>query len=145
MMLEILHPADVSWQEAMPQRQGDRDLAIHLKVVFSAPDRIVTYTRYDAGLVVAPHRHEGVEIICVLEGAMRVGEVDCEQGTLIILDAESIIGPIVAGDSGTVLLEIFEGRDSWLPRLAPSNEAYQRLVRERGITELSGPGREEKR
>jgi redox-sensitive bicupin YhaK (pirin superfamily) len=144
-MLEIRHPNSVPWQEAMPQRQGETELAIHLKVVFSAPERMVTYTRYDPGLVVAPHSHDGIEVIYVLEGSMQIDGVACEQGTLIVLDGDSTIGPIVAGDEGTVLLEMFEGRESWLPRPVPPNDAYEKLVRDRRITEMPGAGRAGKR
>ncbi len=140
-MLEINHPASQPWQEAMLQRQGDRNLAVHLKVIFSAPDRMVIYTRYDAGLVVAPHRHVGVEVIYVLEGAMEVDGVACKKGTTIVLDGESTIGPIVAGDDGAVLLEVFEGPGSWMPQLVEPNDAYRELVRDRRITELAGAGR----
>ena len=140
-MLEILHTGDVPWQEAMPQQQGDRTLAIHLKIVFSSPERMVAYTRYDPGLVVAPHRHEGVEVIYVLEGSMEINGVACLPGAVVVLDAESTIGPIVAGEEGTVLLEVFEGAGSWDPHLVEPNESYQRLVEERGIVELPGAGR----
>ena len=58
-MLEITHLKDAAWQRAMPQRQGSEVFAIHLKILFSGPEQMVTYTRYDPGLVVAPHRHEG--------------------------------------------------------------------------------------
>jgi len=144
-MLEIRHLDDAVWQRAMPQRQGDRDLAVHLKILFSGPEQMVTCTRYDPGLVVAPHRHEGTEVIYVLEGSMHVGEAVCPPGTVIVLDGDSSIGPIVAGREGTVLLEVFHGARSWWPRAVEPNDQYRRLVRERRITELPGAGREPSR
>jgi len=140
-MLEIVHAASVPWQDAMPQRQKGKLLAVHLKILLASADRMVTFTRYDPGLVVAPHRHEGVEMIYVLEGSMKIDGAACIPGTLVVLDGESTIGPIVSGESGTVLLEVFEGANSWNPRLLEPTESYRRLVAERDITELPGAGR----
>jgi quercetin dioxygenase-like cupin family protein len=140
-VLEIKHPRNEPWQRAMPQLQGGKELAIHLKTLFSGADLMVTYTRYDPALVVAPHRHEGVEVIYVIEGSMRVGEVDCSTGSVIVLDGNSVVGPIVAGDAGAILLEVFHGAGSWWPQPEPPNEQYERLVRERRIVELPGAGR----
>ena len=54
-MLEIKHPRNESWQRAMPQLQGGKELVIHLKTLFSGADLMVRCTRYDPALVLDPH------------------------------------------------------------------------------------------
>lgn len=135
-MLEMIDLSKCPWQVAVAQRQGDRELSAQLKIAHASADRLVAYTHYDAGLVVEPHRHGGVEVIFVLEGSMTVDGAECPAGTVIVLDEASTFGPIVAGAEGTVLLEVFQGTDSWLPREAEPSEAYARLVRERRLVRL---------
>ena len=81
-------------------------------------------------------------MIYVLEGSMHIGEAACPAGTAVVLDGDSTVGPLVAGDEGTVLLEVFHGAGSWS---AEPNEQCERLVRERRIRELPGAGRESSR
>ncbi len=140
-MLRITRESDVNLQTAMPQLQAGRILSVHLKILFASADRMVALSRYDPGLVVAPHRHAGVEVIYVLDGSMAIDGVDCVPGTLIVLDEESTIGPIVAGDQGTLILEVFTGAGSWNPQFVETSETYESLVKQRMIVELPGAGR----
>lgn len=115
--LVAAHLDDVEWIEALPQHQGDRRLAIHLKILVSEPDRLVSFSRYDPGLVVEPHYHGGDEVIYVLEGEMTICGRVCTAGTAMLLRAATPTGPILAGPEGTTMLEVFIGVDAGLPNV----------------------------
>lgn len=123
------HLDDVEWIEALPQRQGERRLAIHLKILVSEPDRLVSFTRYDPGLVVEPHFHGGDEVIYVLEGEMTICARRCPAGTAVLLRRGTPTGPILAGPEGTTMLEVFFGADAGLPN-AVADERWDELVGE---------------
>ena len=57
--LTIEHLGDIPWQEARPQMQGGKRVAVHIKQIQRTPERVVLYTRYDPGLVLERHSHVG--------------------------------------------------------------------------------------
>lgn len=126
------HVDHVDWLDVLPQRQGDRQLAIHLKVLVAEPDRLVSYTRYDPDLVVEPHWHDGDEVIYVLEGEMTICGRRCGAGTGMLLRRGTHTGPIVAGPEGTTMLEVFFGADAGMPNLV-ADPRWDALVAERDI------------
>ncbi len=128
----VTHLDDVDWIEALPQYQGDQRLAIHLKVLVSREDRLVSYTRYDPGLVVEPHWHDGDEVIYVLEGEMTIRGRRCPAGSAILLRRGTPTGPIVAGDDGAVILEVFFGTNAGAPVFV-EDQSYRDLAAARAI------------
>lgn len=119
--------------EVRPQMHGGRRAAVHIRVVEDTPDLRVLYTRYDPGLVVERHSHAGDEVIHVLEGAVVIGDVPCPAGATIVLRKGTPFGPLVAGEEGTVLFEVFIGRGA--SATTPEDPAgFRELLKSRGIT-----------
>ena len=133
--LAFNHIDEVPSVEVMPQMHGDRKAAIHLKILERTAERLVSYTRYDPGYVVARHSHGGDEVIYIIEGDVMMGDVRCRPGTSIVLEKGASIEPIVAGHQGTVLLEIFLGAEAGNP-IYLDDEESRRLFQSRGIDPL---------
>ena len=134
--LAFVHEADVSWQEVLAQRHGERRVSVHEKFLEWTPDRMVVLGRYDPGVVVERHGHASDHLVYVLEGEITVGERRCPPGTLIVLERGAVFGPLVAGEAGALLFETWAGD----PAPVPADKAgYYALLRERGIERLPPP------
>jgi hypothetical protein len=106
--VRIVRWEDLPWRLHRPQRHADgRFVAVHSQLIDSAPDRRVLHTKYDPGLVLERHGHEGDEIIFVIEGDLMVGDEHVAAPATIILERNNPFGPLVAGSLGTTILEVF--------------------------------------
>ena len=136
--LTIEHLDGIPWREVRPQMQGGKRVAVHIKQIQRTPERVVLYTRYDPGLVLERHSHTGDEVIYILEGDLLVGDVPCRPGSTIILEKGTSFGPLIAGEQGTTILEVFIGPNG--TGLTPTDpEGFQRLLDEKGITLVPEP------
>jgi hypothetical protein len=108
---------------------GDRRASARLKFL-ERDRRTVIYTRYDPDLIIERHGHSSDHVVYVLEGQLRVGEVDCAPGTMVLLEHGSTFGPLVAGPEGTTILEFYTGDVTPVPE---DPEAFEAFLRERGV------------
>jgi hypothetical protein len=134
--LAFVEAAAVPWTEVIAQMHGERRVSVHEKFLEWNEKRMVVLGRYDPGMVIERHGHASDHLVYVLEGRLAVGDRDCAPGTLIVLEVGAKFGPLVAGESGCLLLEVWFGD----PRPVPDDkQAYYALLRERGIARLPNP------
>lgn len=132
----ICHVDDLEWQEVRAQEQGGRRASVWNRFVDVRPERTVIHTKYDPGMLLARHAHHADEVIYVLEGEVTVGDVVCRAGHVIVLEAGESFGPLITGDEGAVIFEVFTGA---APRASQDRTGYDELLAERGVTELPDP------
>jgi anti-sigma factor ChrR (cupin superfamily) len=132
----IVHVETLDWHEVHAQRMGERRASVWNRFVDISDSRTVIYTRYDPGVVLARHWHASDEIILVLEGSLMAGDRDCPTGSVILLDAGTRFGPIVTGDAGAVIFEMFDGPAA---RAGTDHEGFDALLEARGVVELPDP------
>jgi hypothetical protein len=118
------------------QTDGTRRRSVWNRFIEMSPSRSVMYTRYDPGFILPRHSHRETEIVFVVEGDMMVGDHHCPEGSCIILDAETMFGPLVAGENGVHIFEVFPGT---FQRHSADEEEWQHMLKERGITALPDP------
>ncbi|MFI5042812.1 MAG: VOC family protein, partial [Acidimicrobiales bacterium] len=130
------HIDDIAGQEVRAQSHGGRRVGVRCRFLEWSPSRTVIFTEYDPGLVLEVHAHRSDHAIYILDGTLRVGEVECRPGTMVLLEHGAVFGPLVAGPSGTTLLEFYTGD----PRHVSVDPAgYEALLAERGIVSLPHP------
>jgi hypothetical protein len=134
--LRISHVDDIEWTEVRVETDGTRRRSVWNRFIEMSPERSVMYTRYDPGFVLARHSHVSTEVIFVVEGDMMVGDHHCPKGTCIVLDAGTMFGPIVAGEEGVHIFEMFPGT---FKRQDADLEEWEAILKERGITSLPDP------
>jgi len=126
----------VPGQEVRAQLHGDRRAGVHCWFLEWSPSRTVIYTEYDPGLTLEVHGHRSDHVIYILDGLLRVGDVECRPGSMILLEHGAVFGPLVAGPDGTRLLEFYTGD----PRpVSVDPEGYLALLAQRGIVPLPHP------
>jgi hypothetical protein len=134
--LAFVHIDEVPWNEVIAQMHGQRRVSVHEKFLEWNAQRMVVLGRYDPHVVIERHGHASDHLVYVLEGALLVGDRQCPAGTLIVLEVGAKFGPLIAGDHGALLFEVWMGD----PRPVPDNkEAYYALLREKGIVRLPNP------
>src|SRR5215471_4264866 len=134
--LVFVDEADVPWQEVLAQRHGERRVSVHEKFLEWTPDRMVVLGRYDPGVVIERHGHASDHLVYVLEGELLVGDRHCPRGTLVVLEVGAKFGPLVAGNAGALLFEVWMGD----PRPVPDDkESYYALLKAKGIVRLPNP------
>lgn len=130
------HIDTVAWQEVKAQLHGDRRVSIREKYLDWSPSMLVLYASYDPGMLVERHGHASDHVVFVLDGMVRVGDVECRAGTSVVLPQGAVFGPIEAGPEGALLFEIMAGD----PRAMPADrEGFDALCAARGITPLPNP------
>jgi len=127
----ITHLDDMEWREIRPQVHRGRKVALHQKSIERADARSILYTHYGPGLVLEKHSHKANEVIHILKGELMVGEVRCTPGTTIVLETGTAFGPLIAGDDGCLLFEVFDGAPG---HISEDFEGFQRICEEQGIT-----------
>lgn len=128
--LKFLHIDDFPEREVKAQMHGTRRVGVHLRFLEQTPTRAFNYCRYDAGMTLEVHGHASDHALFIVKGSLRVGDVECTPGMLIVLEHGAAFGPLVAGPDGTELLEIYGGD----MRPVPSDpEGFAKLLAERGI------------
>jgi len=134
--LAFIHTDDVPWTEVIAQLHGERRVSVHEKFLEWNASRMVVLGRYDPQVVIERHGHASDHLVYVLEGELLVGERRCPPGTLIVLEVGAKFGPLVAGEKGALLFEVWTGD----PRPVPGNkEEYHALLKEKGIVRLPNP------
>jgi hypothetical protein len=127
--LVIRHVDDVPSIEGKAQMHGDRRASARLKFLERGL-RTVIYTKYDPDLIIERHGHSSDHVVYLLEGQLRVGDVDCVPGTMVLLEHGATFGPLVAGPDGAVILEFYTGDLTPVPE---DPEAFEEFLRERGV------------
>lgn len=134
--LAFVHADDVPWTEVVAQRHGTRRVSVHEKFLEWNAQRMVVLGRYDPHVVVERHGHASDHLVYVLEGELLVGDRRCPPGTLIVLELGATFGPLIAGEAGALLFEVWMGD----PRPVPADkEEYYALLRAKGIERLPNP------
>ena len=134
--LSFVHVDEVPWTEVIAQLHGERRVSVHEKFLEWTTDRMVVLGRYDPHVVIERHGHRSDHLVYVLEGELRVGDRVCPPGTLVVLEVGAQFGPLIAGDAGALLFEVWTGD----PRPVPADkEEYHALLREKGIVRLPNP------
>jgi hypothetical protein len=128
--LKILHIEDFAPVEVKAQVQGNQRAGIHLRFLEQTPTRVFIHCHYDPGMMIEAHGHASDHAIFVLSGSVRIGEVDCGAGNLVVLEKGAVFGPLVAGPDGTDLLEFYAGDPTPVPA---DPDGFAALLRERGI------------
>jgi predicted enzyme related to lactoylglutathione lyase len=130
------HVDDAVGQEVRVQLHDGRRVAVRCHFLEWSPTRTFIYTEYDPGLVLEAHGHCSDHIIYILKGSVRIGDVECRPGMMILLEHQAVFGPIVAGPEGTELLEFYTGDAS---PVSVDPTGYELLLAERGITPMPHP------
>ena len=100
------------------------------------PSYLSLYARWDPGMVVRRHGHNGPHVLVVLSGSVRIGDRDCGPGSHVELPVGAAFGPHVAGPEGCELYEVMIGDPrSW----GDDPDAYQRVCESLGVTPLPDP------
>ena len=134
--LAFVHSDDVPWTEVLAQLHGERRVSVHEKFLEWSAQRMVVLGRYDPHVVIERHGHASDHLVYVLEGELLVGERRCLPGTLIVLELGASFGPLIAGETGTLLFEVWMGD----PRPVPADkDEYYALLKTKGIVRLPNP------
>jgi len=134
--LAFVDVEDVPWREVIAQKHGDRRVSVHEKFLEWTASQMVVLGRYDPHVVIERHGHKSNHLVYVLEGDLTVGERHCPAGTLIVLELGAVFGPLIAGERGALLFEVWMGDPGPVPA---DREGYFALLRERGIERLQPP------
>ncbi len=134
--LAFTHIDEVPWREVIAQRHGEKRVSVHEKFLEWTADQMVVLGRYDPRVIVERHGHKSNHLVYVLEGELLVGDRRCRAGTLIVLELGATFGPLIAGDDGALLFEVWMGDPAPVPA---DKEEYYALLRERGIERLTPP------
>ncbi|MBY0400369.1 hypothetical protein K2X89_08750 [Myxococcota bacterium] len=134
--VSFVHDEARPFVDVKSQRQGDRRVSVWLKMLDLQPDRAFFHTRYDPDLVLQRHGHMSDHYIFIISGTVAFDGELCRAGSLVKLPCGGTFGPIVVGDEGAELIEVYFGDSRPVP-VAP--EEWAAIKRERGITELPNP------
>ena len=129
--LAFRHIDEVPSQEVRAQMHGDQRVGVHLRFMEWSPTRIMIFTEYDPGLVLEAHSHKSDHIIYVTKGSVNISGTECTPGMMVLLEQGAVFGPMIAGPEGTELIEFYTGDCGAIPA---NDEAYRRLLEEKGIT-----------
>jgi len=134
-----LDDPDVRWQQVKAIRRADGTTASVWEkwLAFSAdPPYLSLYARYDPQMVVRRHGHFSPHVVFVLEGGLECDGRACPAGTHIELPLGAAFGPLVAGPTGAVLVEVMMGDPrSW----GDDPEAFDRALASQGAEALPDP------
>lgn len=126
----ILRIQDFPAIEVKAQMHGERRVGVHLRFLEQTPTRTFIHCHYDPGMTIERHGHSSDHAIYVLGGSVRVGDTECEPGTLVVLDQGAVFGPLVAGPAGTDILEFYSGDVTPVPA---DPDSFRQLLHDRGI------------
>ena len=130
---------DMPWQQVKAIRNADGSVSsVWEKWLAFSPDPqyLSLYAKWDPGVVVRRHGHYSPHVLFVIEGDMWCGERHCGAGTHIELPFGAAFGPFVAGDAGTLLLEVMMGDPrSW----GDDPDAFHRALAAKGAHAMADP------
>ncbi|MEE9285091.1 MAG: hypothetical protein V3V35_05100 [Dehalococcoidia bacterium] len=127
---------DIPWQEVRAQRNGERRVSVHEKFLQWNDQRLILYARYDPGVIVERHGHKSDHVIYITQGDVMVGDTHCPAGTTIVLEQGAFFGPLVAGEQGAEMFEIFWGDPS---PVSENEAAFTEMLHAKGIEPLPHP------
>jgi hypothetical protein len=134
----FVHLDDLPWEEVRKIDFGDHTASVREKWPEFSPKYLTVYAKYDPGMLVHEHGHNGDHVVFVIEGSVRCGGRECPAGTHIALDHGDTFGPFIAGPEGATLFEIMIGD----PRSWATEEGEARwaaLLEEHGATQAPNP------
>jgi hypothetical protein len=134
--VSFVHAEDRPYVDVKSQMQGDRRAAVWLKMLDLHPERAFFHTRYDPGLVLQRHGHRSHHYLFIIEGTVFFNDEACRPGSLINLPLGATFGPVVVGDEGAEIIEVYFGDCRPVPA---DSEEWEKVKQERGITELPKP------
>lgn len=134
--VSFVHDRDRPYVDVKAQRQGDRRVSVWLKMLDLRPERAFFHTRYDPGLVLERHGHLSHHYVYVVAGTVWFDGEACRAGTLVDLPRGASFGPIVVGDEGAELIEVYFGDCRPVP---VDRDEWEAIKRERGIVDLPNP------
>ena len=133
--IRFYDPQDCDVKIGALQQHGDRQAAVHCRVVEWTPERMVSLSYYDPGLLLPRHSHASDSLIYILDGEVEIGGRRCTPGTQIVLPKHAPIGPLIAGPEGCTFLESYAGD---VTAKVEDAAGFEQLLAERGVTMLAG-------
>ena len=101
---------DIEWTEVKRQRNADGSISVvREKWPIAQPDFMSAYIEYGPGMITRRHGHFGHHLVWVIAGGAWFGDRWCPAGTHIELPFGAAFGPIIAGEEGTLFLELTDG------------------------------------
>ena len=84
---------------------------------------LIMLVRYAPNIIVKPHAHASDYASLVVDGDVVVTGRQHRVGSIRLVAAGTVYGPLVAGESGTTLIDVFTDRNGLFPVWAKRNEA----------------------
>lgn len=134
--VSFVHDGDRPFVDVKSQQQGGRRVSVWLKMLDLHPERAFFHTRYDPGLVLERHGHLSDHYVFIIAGMVWFDGEACRSGTLVRLPRGASFGPIVVGDEGAELIEVYFGDCRPVPA---DRDEWEAIKRERGIRDLPNP------
>jgi len=130
------HADDEKWQAVRAVEIEGRRACVYEKWLEFSPKMLTLYAKWDPGMMIHKHGHNGDHVLFVIEGEMQCGDVRCTKGMHITLEHGASFGPFIAGPEGCVLFEVMIGD----PRSWPADpEGFERLLAQRNAKKLPNP------
>ncbi|RVT89203.1 hypothetical protein [Sphingomonas crocodyli] len=132
--IRFRHADEEEWQEVrVIGDDNGRRMAVREKWLEFTPGSMTLLASWDPGMIIRKHGHNSRQVIYVLKGSMRFGDVECSAGMQIVLEQGMAGGPMIAGPEGVELFEVFMGdARSW----SDDQADYEALLAEQGLREL---------
>ncbi len=136
--VKFRHVDEEKWHEvrALRDKKADRRMSVNEKWLEFTPKFLTLHAKWDPGMMIHKHGHNGDHVLYVLEGEMMCGDVRCTKGMHITLEHGAAFGPFIAGAEGVELFEVMIGDPrSW----AADPEGFEKLLAERDVEKLPNP------
>jgi hypothetical protein len=130
----IVHIDDIKENEVVRLEYNDgHTTSIYERFLEQNPRFFSFYNRWEPGMIVLKHGHQGDHVVFVLDGEVTVGNTLCRKGSHIFLMHGDTFGPWIAGPDGCKLLGIVAGNgDAFWEDRDMAN--YQEMLRARGAS-----------
>jgi hypothetical protein len=130
------HADEEKWHEVRAIELTTGRASVFEKWLEFTPKMLSLYAKWDPGMMIHKHGHNGDHLLFVLEGSMNCGDVECTKGMHITLEHGAAFGPFVAGPEGVELFEVMLGDPrSW----AADTEGFDKLLASKGAKRLPNP------
>ena len=128
---------DLAWTEVKRQQNVDGSVSVvREKWPIATAEFMSAYIEYEPGMITRRHGHFGQHVVFVVAGGAWFGERWCPAGTHIELPVGAAFGPIIAGNHGTIFLELTDGDfRSW----GDQPELFEQAISARGVVPLPDP------
>jgi len=130
------HADEEKWHEVRALESDGKRMSVFEKWLEFTPKMLSLYAKWDPGMMIHKHGHNGDHILFVLAGEMMCGDIKCTQGMHITLEHGAAFGPFTAGPEGVELFEVMIGD----PRSWPADpEGFERLLKGCNTKKLPNP------